>query len=190
MIKYIISVFFIYISIGLILFISQRKILFNISDKPNKPEDYELKNIKELQIKTLDGIDLLAWYSRPKPNQPLLVYFHGNSFDIGERAYRIKRYIDQNWSILLISWRGYSGNKGNPTEKNLYIDGEAAIKWIIENTNYQFKDLVIYGESLGSGIAVELGRKYEFASIVLEAPFTSVADIEKHVISFTLKVWK
>ena len=43
---------------------------------------------------------------------------------------------------------------GNPTDKNLYIDGEAAIKWIIENTNYQFKDLVIYGESLGSGIAL------------------------------------
>ena len=74
---------------------------------------------------------------------------------------------------------GYSGNIGNPTEKKLYIDGEASIKWIIENTNYQFKDLVIYGESLGSGIAVELGRKYEFASIVLEAPFTSVADIAK-----------
>ena len=112
-------------------------------------------------------------------NTPLLVYFHGNSFDIGERAYRIKRYIDQNWAVLLVAWRGYSGNIGNPTEKNLYIDGEAAIKWIIENTNYQFKDLVIYGESLGSGIAVELGKKYEFASIVLEAPFTSVADIAR-----------
>lgn len=77
--------------------------------------------------------------------------------------------------------RGFSGNIGNPTEKNLYIDGEAAIKWIIENTNYQFKDLVIYGESLGSGIAVELGRKYEFAPIVLEAPFTSVVDIAQQL---------
>ena len=76
---------------------------------------------------------------------------------VGERAYRVKRYIDQNWAVLLVVWRGYSGNIGNPTEKNLYIDGE----------------------SLGSGIAVELGRKYEFASIVLEAPFTSVADIAK-----------
>ena len=102
MIKYIISVFFIYISIGLILFLSQRKILFNISDKPNKLEDYKLKNIKELQIKTLDGIDLLAWYFRPKLNLPLLVYFHGNSFDIGEKAYRIKRYINSGWGFITV----------------------------------------------------------------------------------------
>ena len=100
MIKYIISAFFIYLFIGLFLFLFQRKILFNSSEKPNKPDDYELKNIKELQIKTLDGIDLLAWYSRPKLNQPLLVYFHGNSFDIGERAYRIKRYINSGWGFI------------------------------------------------------------------------------------------
>ena len=72
-------------------------------------------------------------------------------------------------------------NKGNLTKKNLYIDGEATLKWIIQNTNYQFKDLVIYRESLGSGIAVELGRKYDFTPIVLEALFTSVADIAKQL---------
>ena len=151
----------------------------NKSGKPKRPSEYGLRGIEEVFIDTLDNLRLLAWFKKPKNKNPILVYFHGNSFDIGERAYRIKRYIDQNWAVLLVAWRGYSGNKGNPTEKNLYIDGEAAIKWIIENTNYQFKDLVIYGESLGSGIAVELGKKYEFASIVLEAPFTSVADIAR-----------
>ncbi len=179
MIKYIISVFFIYVLIGLILFISQRKILFNTSSKPNKPEDYELQNIKELQIKTLDGLYLLAWYSRPKPNQPLLVYFHGNSFDIGQRAYRIKRYINSGWGVLLLAWRGYSGNLGKPTEKNLYIDGESAIKWIIDNLNYNYKNLIIYGESLGCAVAIELGTRYKFQSIILESPFTSVPDIAR-----------
>ena len=179
MIKYIISVFFIYISIGLILFIFQRKILFNISNKPKKPEDYELNNIKELQIKTLDGVNLLAWYSRPNANQPLLVYFHGNSFDIGERAHRIKRYINKGLGVLLLAWRGYSGNLGKPTEKNLYIDGESTIKWIIENLNYDYENLIIYGESLGCAVAVELGTRYKFKSIVLESPFTSIPDIAR-----------
>jgi len=159
------------------LYLFQRKILFNISGIPQHPLHYGLNEVEEVKISTEDGISLLSWYFKGTESAPLLVYFHGNSFDIGERAYRIKRYIDQNWAVLLVAWRGYSGNKGNPTEKNLYIDGEAAIKWIIENTNYQFKDLAIYGESLGSGIAVELGKKYEFASIILEAPFTSVSDI-------------
>ena len=104
MIKYIISAFFIYLLLGLMIFLFQRKILFNISGKPNKPEDYELHNIKELQIKTSDGLNLLAWYSRPKPNQPLLVYFHGNSSDIGQRAYKIKRYINSGWGFYY--WLG------------------------------------------------------------------------------------
>ena len=93
MIKYIISAFFIYLLLGLMIFLFQRKILFNISGKPNKPENYELNNIQELEIRTSDGVGLLAWYSKPKTNQPMLVYFHGNSFDIEERVPRIKRYI-------------------------------------------------------------------------------------------------
>ena len=159
------------------IFLFQRKILYNISGKPNKPEDYELNNIKELNIKTSDGVDLLAWYSRPKKNQPMLVYFHGNSFDIGERADRIKRYINNGWGVLLLAWRGYSGNLGKPTEKNLYIDGESAIKWIIDNLNFDYENLIIYGESLGCAVAVELGVRYKFKSIILESPFTSITDI-------------
>ena len=179
MIKYIISALTIYFLYGLILFIFQRKILFNRTGIPKKPRDYELNNIKELKIKTFDGVNLLAWYSKPKLNQPLLVYFHGNSFDIGERSHKIKRYIDIGWGVLLLAWRGYSGNKGRPSEKNLYIDGESTIKWVNENLNYDYKDLIIYGESLGSGVAVELGMRYKFKSIILEAPFTSITEVAK-----------
>ena len=179
MIKYIISAFFIYFLIGLVIFLFQRKILFNISGKPNKPEDYGLNNIKELKIQTSDAVGLLAWLSMPKPNLPLLVYFHGNSFDIGERADRIKRYINNGWGVLLLAWRGYSGNLGKPTEKNLYIDGESAIKWIIDNLNFDYENLIIYGESLGCAVAVDLGTRYKFKSIVLESPFTSILDIAR-----------
>ena len=60
-----------------------------------------------------------------------MIYFHGNSFDIGERANRIERYINKGWGGgLLLSWRGYSGNKGTPNENNLYIDGKASINWV------------------------------------------------------------
>ena len=179
MTKYIISAIFIYLLIGLMIFLFQRKILFNISGKPNKPRDYELINTKELKIQTSDGVDLLAWYSKPKTNQPMLIYFHGNSFDIGERAYRIKRYINNGWGVLLLAWRGYSGNLGKPTEKNLYIDGESAIKWIIENLNFDYENLIIYGESLGCAVAIELATRYKFKSIILEAPFTSIPDIAR-----------
>ena len=96
-----------------------------------------------------------------------------------ERGHRIKRYINNGWGVLLLAWRGYSGNLGKPTEKNLYIDGESAIKWIIDNLNFDYENLIIYGESLGCAVAVDLGTRYKFKSIVLESPFTSILDIAR-----------
>ena len=177
MINYIISVFIIYIFFGFSLFIFQRKIVFNISGRPKKPNEYGLIDIEEIEVSTNDEIKLLCWYSKAKLNKPTLIYLHGNSFDIGERAYRVKRYIDQGWGVLLVSWRGYSGNIGVPTESNLYIDGESAVKWVEKEKFIKKSDLVLYGESLGAGVAVEMATRYIFKSVILEAPFTSIVDI-------------
>ena len=177
--KYIFSFIFLYFFFGFALYLFQRKILFNTCKKPNLPSFYNLKNVEEICVSTPDGLNLLAWHYESKFSNPILLYLHGNSFDIGERAYRIKKYIDNNWSVLLLAWRGFSGNEGKPTEKNLYIDGESAINWILNNTKHKLSDIVIYGESLGSGIAVELSMKYNFLSTVLEAPFTSISDVAK-----------
>ena len=177
--EYIFSAIFLYFFLGLLLFIYQRRIVFNKSGHPGLPKDYNLNNTEQIFITTCDGINLLSWYHQGDKKLPLLVYFHGNSFHIGDRAYRIKKYINKNWNVLLISWRGFGGNDGNPTEKNLYKDGEAVLRWIKEKTNFELDHVIIYGESLGSGVAVELGTKYNFLSIVLEAPFTSIEDIAK-----------
>tara|TARA_B100000029_G_scaffold241104_1_gene238344 strand:- start:1460 stop:2260 length:801 start_codon:yes stop_codon:yes gene_type:complete len=177
MIKYTISALFIYVIIGTILFFFQRKILFNVSGIPKKPKEYNLNRVMEVSIHTSDNLDLLAWYHEPLKDKPILIYFHGNSFDIGERAYRIKRYTDHGFGVLLLAWRGYSGNSGKPSEKNLYIDGESAIQWVKKKLNYNTDQIIIYGESLGSAVAVEMGTKYKFKSIILEAPFTSITEI-------------
>ena len=175
--NYIFFLVFLYIFFGFLLFVFQRKIIFNKSGKPKDPKYYNLGKTKEIFIKTTDKISLLAWFYEGNKDKPILVYFHGNSFDIGERAHRIKRYNDSGFSTLIVAWRGYSGNNGIPTEKNLYIDGRATIQWILDNTEFNTKDIINYGESLGTGVAVELNLKYNFLCTVLEAPFTSIADI-------------
>ena len=178
MFKYIISMVIIYVFFGLSLYILQRKIVFNVSGIPKKPHEYGLVNIQELQIETEDGVSLLCWYSKAKSkNDPTLVYFHGNSFDIGERAYRIERYINNGWGVLLVSWRGFSGNKGKPTETNLYLDAESIMNWIDNQKLIKNTDIVLYGESLGTGVVIEMATRYVFKSIILEAPFTSIVDI-------------
>ena len=175
--NYIFFIVFLYIFFGFLLYIFQRRIIFNKSGKQKAPKHYTLEKTKEINIKTVDNISLLAWFHEGDKNKPILVYFHGNSFDIGERAYRIQRYNDAGFSTLLVSWRGFSGNKGNPTESNLYLDGNATIDWILKNTQFKIQDVINYGESLGTGVAVELNLKYDFLCTVLEAPFTSIADV-------------
>ena len=136
-----------------------------------------MKNVKELRIKTKNRYNLLSWYSKSINSNPTLLYFHGNSFDIGERASRIEKYIKNGWGVLLVAWRGYSGNEGKPTEENLYIDAESVLAWVANQTNLKKDNIVLYGESLGAGVVVEIATRYSFKSIILEAPFTSIYDI-------------
>ena len=154
---YIFYSIFIYLIIGIILFFLQRSLTFNKCGPPKSPREYDLSEIKEVFINTPDNLYLLAWFQKPKINNPVLVYFHGNSYDIGERSYRIKRYLDSGWGVLLLAWRGYSGNKGKPTEKNLYVDGQSAVDWLIKFHNIKKSDIILYGESLGCAVAVEIG---------------------------------
>ena len=177
--NYIFSAIFLYFFSGLILFLFQRRILFNKSSYPGQPKDYNLFDTKEIFIKTEDNLELLSWYYSGNQKLPLLVYFHGNSFHIGDRAKRIDKYIAKKWNVLLVSWRGFGGNKGYPTENNFYKDGLAAINWINKNTNFKLDQVIVYGESLGSGVATELAIRFRFMSVILEAPFTSISDIAK-----------
>ena len=79
---------------------------------------------------------------------------------------------------MIISWRGFSGNEGFPTEQNLYKDAEAALKWL-NSKEIPSNKIILYGESLGTGVAVEIGKKNIFNSIILESPFTSMENAAK-----------
>ena len=81
-------------------------------------------------------------------------------------------------NFLIIAWRGFSGNKGKPTEEGLYKDGKSGINWLIKK-GVKEENIVIYGESLGTGVATHLSQNKNFAGVVLETPFTSMIDAAK-----------
>ena len=83
-----------------------------------------------------------------------------------------------NINFLIIAWRGFSGNSGKPSEQGLYVDGKSAIDWLIKK-GINEKNLVLYGESLGTGVAVDLAQNKSYAGIILETPFTSMVDAAK-----------
>ena len=85
-----------------------------------------------------------------------------------------------NVNFLIISWRGFSGNSGKPQKQGLYKDGKSAIDWL-KNMGLEDKDIILYGESLGTGIATEIAQNKNFAGLILETPFTSMIDAAKNV---------
>ncbi len=133
-----------------------------------------------VKVETADGLSLTAWY-RPSQNEnaPTLLYFHGNAGHIGHRASKVRPYLDQGYGVLLLSYRGYGTNHGYPTEQNLYLDGQAALKFLAVKRVPIFKT-VIYGESLGAGVAVEVAQNKAVLSLVLEAPFSSMSAVAGH----------
>jgi len=81
-------------------------------------------------------------------------------------------------NVLIISWRGFSGNSGKPNEINLYEDAKKAVKWL-NDKGVANENIILYGESLGTGVAVEIGQTNEFNSIILESPYTSMEKAAK-----------
>ena len=112
-----------------------------------------------------------------KKNKTIL-YFHGNAGDLTNRIHKLNELNKLKVNILIISWRGFSGNPGKPTEENLYNDARKSVLWLKE-AGVKNKNIILYGESLGTGVATELGQSNSFAGIVLESPFTSIADAAK-----------
>jgi len=132
---------------------------------------------REITVTTADGLALLAWYAPPAgADAPVVVYFQGNGGHLGYRADKVAPFLDAGLGVLLAGYRGYGGNPGTPAEAGLYRDAEAALDWLADQ-GVAGERLVLYGESLGTAVAVEAATHRRIGAIVLEAPFTSLADV-------------
>jgi uncharacterized protein len=155
------------------LFIFQRRILYR--PRTTRPALEELVSIgvREVTLTTADGLDLLAWFLPPAPGRPVILFFHGNCGHLGYRSGRLLRFAREGYGVLLAEYRGYGGNPGAPCEAGLFADGAAALDFLA-CSGIGPDRIVLWGESLGSGVAVYLAATRPVAALVLEAPFTSV----------------
>ena len=167
-----------YVVLIIFIYFYQRNLLYHPSEN-NYQNDKIQFNYDEIFITVDEEIQLKSWIIKKdfKKFKTLLI-FHGNAGHLSNRIYKLNELYKLDINILLISWRGFSGNKGSPTENNLYTDAKAAIKWLNEE-GVSNNQIILYGESLGSGVAVEVGRENNFNSIILESPFTSIENSAK-----------
>ena len=177
---------FFYILLVIVVFFFQRNLLYHPSvDNYIKDQNVtELTEIEKVKITTRDNIDLLGWfYNRDIQKFKTILFFHGNAGSLKNRIYKLDHFKDLKVNFLIFAWRGFNGNKGKPSEIGLYQDAESAIRWLkIKGINE--KDIILYGESLGTGVAVEIAQNKNYAGIILESPFTSMVNMGKRYYPF------
>jgi uncharacterized protein len=174
----ILSVVTIYILIIIYVYINQRNLLYHPTENKYLDDQVEF-DYEEVRIKTHENIELKSWLIKKDLDKyKTLIFFHGNAGNLLNRVHKLNELNKLDINILIISWRGFSGNAGKPTEKNLYYDAKESIKWL-NDLGVKNEKIILYGESLGTGVAVELGQENIFNSIILESPFTSIAKAAK-----------
>jgi uncharacterized protein len=158
-----------------LMYLTQRKMLYFPDTARTAPAVAGLTAAEEIVFDTADGERVVAWHVPPRAGKPVILYFHGNGGSLSYRAKRFSGLTADGTGLLATSYRGYGGSSGSPTEAGILADADAA--YAFAAARYGADTIVLFGESLGSGVSVALASEKKVAGVILEAPFTSAVDI-------------
>ncbi len=177
-----------YLSFIAIYYVEQRDYLFFTSKLRISPQTLDLKDVAEMELPTPDGERLIAWYAAPSRGAPTLFYLHGNAGALANRANRVRLYRAHGYGVFMLAYRGFSGSTGRPTETNIVADALMAYDTLAGFTPPDSK-IVVYGESLGTGVAVQVAAKRRPDAVVLESPFSSAVDVGAYLYPYLPVHW-
>lgn len=166
-----------YCCLLLLLFMAQRSLIYHPSRAMPMPASYGVPELSVVEVPTSDKLKLHAWWRPPiGPDKATIIYLHGNAGHLGNRASKVRPYIDNGYGVLMVSYRYNAGAGGQANETGLYQDGMAAYNFAIRQ-GIPANRIVMYGESLGSGIVTKVASENPVGAVILEAPYSSIADV-------------
>ena len=171
-----------YAAVVALMYLTQRSLLYFPDKTRTRPAAVGLTQAEEVFLQTADGERLIAWHLPPGEGKPVVIYFQGNGGGLNLRAERFRKLTSDGTGLLALCYRGYGGSSGSPTEAGLIRDAAAAYDFAA--ARYGADRIVLWGESLGTGVAVALAAERPVARVVLESPFTSIADVAAAVYWF------
>lgn len=170
------GLFLIYAVIAVAAFILQRRLMYRPDPDRVSPAVFNLPGVKERVLVAPDTAQIVTWYAPAQPGQPTILYFHGNAGNLASRSERVRRYVARGYGVMFMSYRGYSGSTGSPSERANVADAKLAYDTLIKD-GVAPEDIIVYGESLGSGVAVQVAADNEVGGLVLDAPYTTIVDV-------------
>lgn len=158
-----------------LLYLAQRSLMYFPDTRRVAPADADFAGAEEIVLTTADGERVIAWHVKPKGARPVILYFHGNGASLRYRVDRFRALVATGAGLLALSYRGYGGSTGAPSERGFMADAAALYDYAA--AHYPGARLVLWGESIGGGVAVPLAAEKKVAALVLEAPFSSAVDV-------------
>jgi fermentation-respiration switch protein FrsA (DUF1100 family) len=158
------------------LYLLQRSVMFPIPHVPRMaPLAAGFPQTEEHVLTTADGEKVIVWHVPAKSGHPVILYFHGNGDFLAGFFGRFHDLIADGIGVVALSYRGYAGSSGAPSEQGLLKDAAAA--YAFTTARYSADRIVAWGFSLGTGVAIALAAEQPVGKLILEAPYTSIADV-------------
>jgi len=180
--KWLIAAVALYGAFLALLYVAQRSLQYFPERRRTAPSTVGLAEVEEAVLDTVDGERVIVWHAPPREGKPIFLYFHGNGGSLSWRDERFRSLIADGSGLVALSYRGYGGSTGRPTEIGLAHDAAAAYSFAI--ARYAAERVVLWGESLGSAVALALAAEKPVGYVVLEAPFTSAVDVAARYLWF------
>ena len=164
------------------MYVFQRSLMYFPDRARHQAAAVGVPQAEAIELQTADGERLLGWHLPPRDNLPVVIYFQGNGGGLNLRAGRFAKLAARGLGVIAVNYRGYSASTGSPSEEGLLRDADAA--YAFAAARYPAERIALWGESLGTGVAVALAAERKVVRVVLEAPFTSTADVAASVYWF------
>lgn len=162
--------------LALIVPVLQQRLMYFPDTQYFTPARAGLRGVSERVLETPDGHRVIAWYAQAQRGRPTILYFHGNAGSLETRTERIRRYTTRGLGVFMMTYRGFGGSTGKPSEAANVADALLAYDTLV-GSGADSKDIVIYGESLGTSVATQVAVARPAAGLVLDAPYTSMVDL-------------
>ena len=176
-----------YGALSALMYVFQRKLMYFPDATRTPPAQAGLPQAEEVHLTSSDGEMLIAWHVAPRAGKPVVLYFQGNGGALDLRAGRFHWLIAYGTGLVALSYRGYGGSSGTPSEQGLIRDAVAAYEFAA--ARYAPARIVLWGESLGTAVAIALAATHEVGGLILDAPFTSTADVGAAAYPFVPVRW-
>lgn len=178
----------IYLTALAAMYFLQRRLMYFPQRAIESPAHYGLTDFQDVPLRSADGVALHAWYRVPNPGRPLVAYFHGNAWNLSNRVPIFDALARQGFGVLAVSYRGYGASEGAPHETGIFDDARAAMHYAMSQ-GFEPSKMVLYGESLGTGVAVRMASEFGAGVLALQSPYTSVAGRAAEIYWFVPVRW-